>query len=52
MSYAEANTIVKGFNEIDNVAYSGNVSSFEELIEQGYSPNDALMLSGFGGYDD
>lgn len=50
MSELAALSLAREFKDIDR-SYSENSSRVEDLIAEGYSPDDALMLAGFGGYN-
>ena len=47
MSHLDAVALARGFSQCGNITASTEV---EDLLEQGYTPDEALMLAGIGGY--
>ena len=50
MSDIQAIALAQGFQTIDNQVYSNSAKTVEDFINEGYTPDEALMLAGFGGY--
>lgn len=50
MSEIQAIALAQGFQTIDNVMYNNSAKTVEDYINEGYTPDDALILAGFGGY--
>lgn len=51
MSEVNAIELARGFQKIDRCNYKRAAKSVESLIEEGYTPEEALMLTGIGGYE-
>lgn len=49
MSELQAVALAREFKKCDR-QYSNAAKTVEDLINEGYTPDEALMLSGFGGY--
>lgn len=51
MADYEAITLAKNFRKIDS-SYKKTEKQVRQFLEDGYTPEEALMLSGIGGYND
>ena len=52
MSELNAIALARDFSQCDAATFGLAASAVQELIEQGYTPDDALMLCGIAGYND
>lgn len=50
MSEIQAVQLARGFKESDNNEFRNADKIVQDLINEGYTPDEALMLAGFGGY--
>jgi hypothetical protein len=51
MSEAKAIALAREFHKLDASHYYKTGKAVEKLISEGYTPEEALMLNGYGGYD-
>lgn len=51
MSESSVIALAKGFKKVDRHEYRNADRKVKELLEQGYTPEEALKLAGIAGYE-